>query len=76
MTEDLGTLKDLYGGLKTYARNQGSQDLRHRYGQPDAAPVEGATGGEPDASRTGEGEGSLDDAEQAAMAALMAEQGV
>ncbi len=73
MTEDLDTLRGLYGGLKNFARSQGSESLRHRYGQPDAAPVEGANGGEPDASSTGEGEGSVDDAEQAAIAAMMAE---
>lgn len=76
MTEDLDTLRGLYGGLKTFAREQGGAELRRRYGEPDAAPVQGATGGEPDASRTGEGEGSQDDAEAEAIAAMLASEGM
>jgi hypothetical protein len=76
MTEDLDTLRGLYGGLKNFARSQGSEQLRHRYGEPDAAPVAGANGNEPHESHTGEGEGSVDDAEAAAIAEMLAMEGV
>ena len=76
MTEDLDTLRELYAGLKGYARQKGGEELRARYGQPDAAPVEGANGGEPDVSETGEGEGGIEPGraeEEAAIAAMLAE---
>ena len=72
MTDDIGTLRDLYSGLKTFARQQGGNELRDRYTpKPDAAPVQGADCGERKESVTGEGEGSADDIDAGLLSSIL-----
>lgn len=79
MNDDLETQRELYSGLRDFARERGGNELRARYApKPDVGPVEGAHDGLAAADGVGEGEGGLEPGradEEAAIAAMLAAEG-